>query len=49
MNEEILKELKDIKKLLMLLLSKNKATNVEIGKVLGVTEGAVRQHLSKSK
>lgn len=45
MSEE-LKELRTIKKLLVLLLSKNKATNVEIAKTLGVDESAVRRMLN---
>jgi predicted transcriptional regulator len=42
---EEIKELRAIKKLLVLLLTKNKATNVEIAKVLGVDESAVRKML----
>jgi predicted ArsR family transcriptional regulator len=45
MSEE-LKELRTIKKLLVLLLTKNEATNVEIAKTLGVDESVVRRILS---
>jgi hypothetical protein len=45
MSEE-LKELRTIKKLLMLLLLKSDATNVEIAKTLGVDESAIRHMLN---
>jgi DNA-directed RNA polymerase specialized sigma subunit len=45
MSEE-LKELKDIKKLLILLLKANKVDQKEIAAVLGVTEGRVSQLLN---
>lgn len=45
MSEE-LKELRTIKKLLILLLTKNGATNVEIAKILGVDESVVRRMLN---
>jgi Mn-dependent DtxR family transcriptional regulator len=40
-----LKELRNIKKLLVLWLSKNKVTNVEMARSLGVNESAVRKML----
>lgn len=43
------KELRDIKRLLMLLLSKSKVSNVDIAYVLGVDESTVRAVLPKIK
>lgn len=48
-DDKILKELESIKKLIILLLKKHEATNVEIGEVLGLTEGAIRNILSGNK
>ncbi len=48
-DDKILKELQNIKKLLILLLKKHEATNVEIGKVLGVYESNIRRILSEKK
>jgi DNA-directed RNA polymerase specialized sigma subunit len=45
MSEE-LKELRDIKKLLILLLKANKVDQREIAEVLGLTEGRISQLLN---
>ena len=45
MNEE-LKELRDIKKLLILLLQANKVSQPEIAKTLGISDRRVRQLLN---
>ena len=41
-----LKELQDIKKLLILLLQANKVTQPEIAKTLGISDRRIRQLLS---
>lgn len=42
-NDDVLKELEHIKKLLILQLVRDGATSEEIGLILGITGGRVRQ------
>jgi DNA-directed RNA polymerase specialized sigma subunit len=40
---ELLAEIKEIKKLLVLIALKNKASQAEVGKVLGISDRRVRE------